>query len=62
MSRLDEVEEIKQFGPQLISASKVLSKYCDGINDQFILCKSEHDNPVYCADIGKKVTKCSQIV
>lgn len=62
MSKLDEVQEIRQLGPQLLSASKLIGKYCDEINDQFILCKAQNDNPLNCFEIGKEVTKCSRFV
>lgn len=59
---MDEVNETKRFGAQLISASKSLKKYCEGINEQFVQCNSDHDNPKYCSEIGKEVIKCSQKV
>lgn len=51
--------EVRAFGAQLLAASKLIGKYCDDVNDEFILCKAEHDNPVHCVKIGRKVTECA---
>ena len=51
--------EVRAFGSQLLAASKLIGKYCDDVNDEFILCKAEYDNPVHCVKIGRKVTECA---
>src|SRR4051812_406627 len=38
--------EVRAYGSQLLAASKLIGKYCDDVNDEFILCKAEYDNPV----------------
>lgn len=42
-----------------MAASRVIGKTCDDVNNEFILCKAEYDNPIHCANIGRKVTKCA---
>ena len=54
-----EASEISYFGPYLMAASRVIGKTCDDVNNEFILCKAEYDNPIHCANIGRKVTKCA---
>lgn len=51
--------EVRAFGSQLLAASKLIGKYCDDVNDEFILCKAESDNPVHCIKVGRKVTECA---
>jgi NADH dehydrogenase (ubiquinone) 1 alpha subcomplex subunit 8 len=51
--------EVRAFGSQLLAASKLIGKYCDDVNDEFILCKAEYDNPVHCIKIGRRVTECA---
>eukprot|EP01122_Echinamoeba_exundans_P008771 TRINITY_DN2977_c0_g1_i2.p1 TRINITY_DN2977_c0_g1~~TRINITY_DN2977_c0_g1_i2.p1 ORF type:complete len:110 (+),score=19.21 TRINITY_DN2977_c0_g1_i2:136-465(+) len=54
-----EFGEVKQSGAYLLAASKQIGKWCDDINDQFIICKAENPNPAFCIDAGKKVTACA---
>jgi hypothetical protein len=56
---MSEVQEAKQFGAWLLAASKSIGKHCDAVNDKFIICKSESNNPAHCVDIGKQVTACA---
>lgn len=51
--------EVRAYGAQLLAASKLIGKYCDDVNDEFILCKAESENPVHCVKIGRKVTECA---
>ena len=51
--------EVRAFGSQLLAASKLIGKYCDDVNDEFILCKAEYDNPVHCIKVGRRVTECA---
>ena len=51
--------ELKQNGATLLALASLFGKYCDRVNDKFILCKAEDENPAHCADIGKLVTQCS---
>ena len=48
-----------QFGGHVLKAGGVfLGKYCEGINDDFILCRREL-GPRFCINEGKKVTQCT---
>lgn len=54
--------EVKQTGAYLLAASKQIGKFCDDVNDQFIICKAENANPAFCVEPGKRVTACAMSV
>lgn len=48
-----------QFGGHVMKAGgKFLGKYCEGINDDFMMCRREL-GPRFCIEEGKKVTQCT---
>lgn len=53
------VEEVPLGAPALRAGSYHLGKYCENINNEFILCKQELQDPRKCVNYGKEVTKCS---
>jgi len=51
--------EVNYSGPSLMAVSKLIGKYCDPENDEFILCKARNSHPAMCVEEGKKVTLCT---
>merc|ERR1711974_198455 len=45
--------------PSLRSAAMHLGKYCEVQNNEFMLCRSETQDPRTCLGAGKEVTSCS---
>merc|ERR1712210_386727 len=53
------VEEVPLGTPSLRSAAMHLGKYCEVQNNEFMLCRSETQDPRACLGAGKEVTSCS---
>jgi len=53
------VEEVNVSFPYLRAASFHLGKYCESVNNEFMLCKDETNDPRKCVDAGKGVTACT---
>ncbi|KAL1140387.1 hypothetical protein AAG570_000319 [Ranatra chinensis] len=54
------VPEVKVSSAVLRAASFHLGKYCEQVNNEFMLCRSEYPNdPRKCLQEGKAVTNCS---
>ncbi|XP_049877831.1 NADH dehydrogenase [ubiquinone] 1 alpha subcomplex subunit 8-like [Pectinophora gossypiella] len=43
----------------LMAAAPYLGKYCESINNEFMLCRYENQDPRPCVELGKIVTKCT---
>eukprot|EP01121_Diplochlamys_sp_Union-15-3_P016549 TRINITY_DN5651_c0_g1_i1.p1 TRINITY_DN5651_c0_g1~~TRINITY_DN5651_c0_g1_i1.p1 ORF type:complete len:142 (-),score=19.11 TRINITY_DN5651_c0_g1_i1:93-473(-) len=53
-----EKDEINVLGASLIAANRMIQKYCNKQNDDFLLCKTEDEDPAHCVQQGKAVTRC----
>uniref|UniRef100_R4WT51 NADH dehydrogenase [ubiquinone] 1 alpha subcomplex subunit 8 n=1 Tax=Riptortus pedestris TaxID=329032 RepID=R4WT51_RIPPE len=54
------VQEVNLSSSSLRAASFHLGKYCENINNEFMLCRSENpQDPRKCLEEGKAVTNCS---
>ncbi|XP_075219171.1 NADH dehydrogenase [ubiquinone] 1 alpha subcomplex subunit 8 [Lycorma delicatula] len=53
------VPEVKLSAVPLRAAAFHLGKYCEGINNEFMLCRNELEDPRKCLNEGKAVTSCS---
>ncbi|XP_022127393.1 NADH dehydrogenase [ubiquinone] 1 alpha subcomplex subunit 8 [Pieris rapae] len=53
------VQEINLSTPTLHAASFHLGKYCEEVNNEFMLCRFEEKDPRKCINEGKAVTACS---
>jgi len=54
------VPEVNVSSAVLRSAAFHIGKYCENVNNEFMLCRSEYPNdPRKCIDEGKAVTACS---
>lgn len=53
------VPEINLSTATLMSASSYLGKQCEGINNEYMLCRQETNDPRPCLELGKKVTSCA---
>lgn len=53
------VKEVNLSGVVLRAASFHLGKQCENANNEFMLCRSETNDPRKCLEEGKMVTKCS---
>lgn len=56
---LSVAQEVNLSTSTLLSAGPYLGKYCEAINNEFMLCRYELDDPRACVDLGKKVTACT---
>lgn len=54
-----EVEEVNLSQATLMSAGPWLGKLCESINNEFMLCRFENNDPRPCVDLGKQVTRCT---
>jgi len=53
------VQEVELGSTYLRAGGCHLGKYCEPENNEFVLCKTETDNPVACLEEGKLVTSCA---
>merc|ERR1711971_1362678 len=53
------VEEVPLGTPSLRSAAMHLGKYCEVQNNEFMLCRTETQDPRACLGAGEEVTSCS---
>ncbi|KAJ8942332.1 hypothetical protein NQ318_005324 [Aromia moschata] len=53
------VEEVPLSGPALKAGAFHLGKKCEFQNNEFILCRTEIDDPRACIEEGKAVTSCA---
>ncbi|KAG1042458.1 hypothetical protein G6F43_011905 [Rhizopus delemar] len=56
---IPKVDEVGATSAPLKSASFFIGQYCKDYNDDFMLCKSENNNPEHCLKEGRKVTRCA---
>lgn len=56
------VDELGTTSAPLKSASFFIGDKCKEVNDDFMLCKNENNNPAHCLAEGRKVTRCAQDV
>ncbi|KAI9477798.1 MAG: hypothetical protein EXX96DRAFT_226543 [Benjaminiella poitrasii] len=54
-----KVDELGATSAPLKSASFFIGQYCKEYNDDFMLCKSENNDPKQCLKEGRKVTRCA---
>lgn len=54
-----KVDEVGATSAPLKSASFFIGQYCKQYNEDFMLCKSENNNPEHCLKEGRKVTRCA---
>ncbi|KAI5631148.1 NADH dehydrogenase [Phthorimaea operculella] len=55
-----KVKEVNLSSAHLMAAAPYLGKYCEAVNNEFMLCRKENgDNPIPCVPCGKLVTKCT---
>ncbi|XP_028176502.1 NADH dehydrogenase [ubiquinone] 1 alpha subcomplex subunit 8-like [Ostrinia furnacalis] len=43
----------------LMSAAPYLGKVCENVNNEFMLCRQETNDPRPCIELGKRVTECA---
>ncbi|XP_015366864.1 PREDICTED: NADH dehydrogenase [ubiquinone] 1 alpha subcomplex subunit 8 [Diuraphis noxia] len=53
------VEEVPISSPGLRAAAHHIGKYCLDVNDEFMMCKQETNDPRKCLNEGKAVTSCA---
>jgi len=53
------VTEVPLGTPYLKAGSMHLGKVCEAVNNEFMLCRTEHNDPRKCLSEGKAVTSCS---
>ncbi|XP_050353974.1 NADH dehydrogenase [ubiquinone] 1 alpha subcomplex subunit 8-like [Nymphalis io] len=53
------VPEVDLSTATLMSAAPYVGKYCESVNNEFMLCRYESNDPRACVDLGKKVTACT---
>ncbi|XP_038217793.1 NADH dehydrogenase [ubiquinone] 1 alpha subcomplex subunit 8 [Zerene cesonia] len=53
------VQEVNLSTPTLIAGSFHLGKYCEQVNNEYMLCRSEEKDPRKCINEGKAVTACT---
>lgn len=53
------VQEVNLSSATLLSAAPYLGKHCEAINNEFMLCRCESNDPRPCIELGKKVTACT---
>ncbi|KAJ2953357.1 hypothetical protein O0L34_g947 [Tuta absoluta] len=55
-----KVKEVNLSSAHLMAAAPYLGKYCEAVNNEFMLCRKENgDNPIPCVKTGKLVTSCT---
>ncbi|ORX35772.1 hypothetical protein BD324DRAFT_78680 [Kockovaella imperatae] len=58
-SSVPAVDELGTTSAPLKSASFFIGQYCKPVNDDFMLCKQENQDPAHCLKEGRKVTRCA---
>ncbi|XP_032521619.2 NADH dehydrogenase [ubiquinone] 1 alpha subcomplex subunit 8-like [Danaus plexippus] len=53
------VQEVNLPTSILMAASPYIGKQCECVNNEFMLCRYESNDPRTCVDLGKKVTSCT---
>lgn len=53
------VEEANVSHSTLRAASPYIGQYCEGVNNEFMLCRFEQPDPRPCVALGKEVTACT---
>ncbi|CAH2231625.1 NADH dehydrogenase [ubiquinone] 1 alpha subcomplex subunit 8-like [Pararge aegeria] len=53
------VDECNISTATLMSAAPYVGKHCESVNNEFMLCRYELNDPRACIEIGKKVTACT---
>ncbi|XP_004933256.1 NADH dehydrogenase [ubiquinone] 1 alpha subcomplex subunit 8-like [Bombyx mandarina] len=53
------VQEVNLSGSTLYAGSFHLGKYCETINNEYMLCRQEENDPRKCINEGKAVTACT---
>ncbi|XP_037876327.1 NADH dehydrogenase [ubiquinone] 1 alpha subcomplex subunit 8 [Bombyx mori] len=53
------VPEVNLSTSTLMSAAPYLGKHCESINNEFMLCRQETNDPRSCLELGKRVTACT---
>lgn len=53
------IEEVNLSTATLMSAAPYLGKHCEAINNEFMLCRCESNDPRPCIELGKQVTACT---
>lgn len=53
------VDEVNVSQATLITAAPYLGKSCESVNNEFMLCRQELNDPRACVAIGKEVTACA---
>ncbi|KAM3960504.1 NADH dehydrogenase [ubiquinone] 1 alpha subcomplex subunit 8 [Aphomia sociella] len=53
------VPEVNLSTATLMSAAPYLGKACESINNEFMLCRQELNDPRSCLELGKRVTACT---
>lgn len=56
---IPKVDEVGATSAPLKSASFFIGQYCKDYNDDFMLCKTENNDPEHCLKEGRKVTRCA---
>ena len=57
-----DTDEVNMSTSTLISASPFIGKMCEGVNNEFVLCRQEMNDPRPCRFLGKQVTACAMAV
>ncbi|XP_050551458.1 NADH dehydrogenase [ubiquinone] 1 alpha subcomplex subunit 8-like [Spodoptera frugiperda] len=57
-----ETDEVKLSTGVLLTASAFIGKQCEGVNNEFVLCRQEYNDPRACLEVGKQVTACAKEV
>ncbi|XP_049704605.1 NADH dehydrogenase [ubiquinone] 1 alpha subcomplex subunit 8 [Helicoverpa armigera] len=57
-----KTDEVKVSTAVLMSASVYIGKQCEGVNNEFMLCRQEQNDPRPCLEVGKQVTACGKEV
>lgn len=53
------VEEVEVTSAVLMAGAYHYGKYCVGVNDKFMECRTDSKDPRKCLTEGKEVTKCA---
>ncbi|KAG6463276.1 NADH dehydrogenase [ubiquinone] 1 alpha subcomplex subunit 8-like [Manduca sexta] len=56
------VPEINVSTATLMAAAPYLGKHCESVNNEFMLCRQELNDPRPCIELGKRVTACAMQV
>ncbi|XP_053613724.1 NADH dehydrogenase [ubiquinone] 1 alpha subcomplex subunit 8-like [Plodia interpunctella] len=53
------VDELKLSTSTLMTAGPHLGKACESVNNEFMLCRQEFNDPRPCLELGRRVTACT---